>query len=338
MSTAAAKVRKLAEAARSPELARARLAQLDWEVRSAWWSARAASSRRAWAKAVEERRSPADVFASEGDWRWLWLNTRGYRDEPLLRSLLPGVPDEAMQAQFTGQAGEGALHNAWNLYCFHKQAYARHAASGGLTRSTTVLEYGCGWGRIVRFFLKDLGPGNLWGIDCDPEVLEVCRRTNPWSTFVDVDVMPPSSLPDCHFDLVYAYSVFSHLSEESHDRWLNEFRRILKPDGILIVSTRARSFIETCAWLRSPAGAGAPPSHGVSAGAFVDTARALAAYDAGEYCFSYRTPEDPLHFGETCIPLSYVKKHWAERFHLLEFVEDPRVSVQNFFVLRNRQS
>ena len=337
MSTAfSANVRKLAETVQAPELARARLAKLNWELRSAWWSATARSSREAWAEAVRQRRSPAEVFASESDRRWLWLNTRGYRDEPLLRSLLPGVPDEEMQARFTGQMGENALHDAWKLYRFHKQTYARHSASGSFTRNTVVLEYGCGWGRIVRFFLKDLGPGNLWGIDCDPAVLEVCRRTNRWSTFVDVDVMPPTSLPDDHFDLVYAYSVFSHLSEESHDRWLDEFRRILRRDGILIVSTRARSFIETCAWLRSPAGANAPPSHSVSGGAFLDTAGALADYDAGGYCFSYRTPDDPPHFGESCIPRAYIERHWTDRFDLLEFVEDPRVSAQNFAVVRRR--
>ena len=334
--SAAGAVRKLAETARTPELTRARLAKLDWELRSVWFSARAGSSRGAWARAVEETRTPAEVFASEGDWRWLWLNTRGYSKEPLLQTLLPGAPDEEVQARFTGQAGEYALRDAWKLYRFLKRAYARHSTSGGLTRSTVVLEYGCGWGRIVRFFLKDLDPGNMWGIDCDPSILEVCRRTNPWSIFVDVDVLPPSSLPDGRFDLIYAYSVFSHLSEESHDRWLDEFRRILSPDGILIVSTRARSFIETCAWLRSQAGANAPASNRVSAGAFLDTASALADYDAGEYCFSYRTPDDPPHFGETCIPFSYVEKHWADRFHLLEFVEDPRVCPQNFVVARKR--
>lgn len=325
-------LRELADTVRNPDLARARLARLDWELRAKWWSARAVSDRADWLVGSATEQTPTELFGSADDQRWFWLNTRGYLKEPALRSLLPGVPAEEIQERFTGSGGETTLREGWNVYRLVKQAFNRYSPSGALGGSSMVLDFGCGWGRIIRFFLKEVDPGSLFGIDCDGPALELCRQTNKWSTFIDVEPLPPAPLPDEHFDLIYAYSVFSHLSEESHDLWLNEFRRILKPGGLLMVSTRPRSFIEKCAWLRTEAGINAPASHVVAGGAFLDTAAALVAYDAGAYCFSHRNNDDPPHFGETCIPRRYVVDNWTDRFRLLDFIDDHKFCEQDFIV------
>ena len=36
-------------------------------------------------------------------------------------------------------------------------------------------------------------------------------------------ILPPTRFPDGHFDVIYLYSVFSHLSEAAHLAWLREF-------------------------------------------------------------------------------------------------------------------
>jgi len=71
-----------------------------------------------------------------------------------------------------------------------------------------------------------------------------------------------------------------------------------------------------------------------AATAFPDPAAAFAAYDAGVYCFSHRTEDDPPHFGETCIPRQYVVDHWTDRFRLLDFIDDHRLCEQNFVVVQ----
>ena len=106
-----------------------------------------------------------------------------------------------------------------------------------------------------------------------------------------------------------------------------------------MVTTWPRTFIEHCEWLRtSEAATNLPASHRVSGGAFVDTVAALAAYDRGEFCFSYRKPSDPEHFGEACIPEGYVREHWADRFELAEYVDDRQRCPQNLIVARRRSS
>jgi SAM-dependent methyltransferase len=244
------------------------------------------------------------------------------------------MPDASVQLEYTGTAGDRIMKEAWNVYRLVRDSHDRYSQRGPLGRNTDIVDFGCGWGRIIRFFLKDIDPAHLRGIDCDGEVVDICRRTNRWCSFFEVAPLPPSPLDTASVDIVYAYSVYSHLSEEAHDRWLDEFHRLLRPGGLLVVTTRPRSFIEMCAWLRTDEAAGLPESHLVSGGAFVDTAAALARYDAGEYCFSYRRPTDPPHFGETCIPAAYVQNHWTNRFEVLEFIDDLQACPQNVIILR----
>lgn len=47
---------------------------------------------------------------------------------------------------------------------------------------------------------------------------------------------PPTPYVSGSFDLIYALSVFSHLDEPLQRDWLAEFRRLLRPGGLLVLS------------------------------------------------------------------------------------------------------
>jgi cyclopropane fatty-acyl-phospholipid synthase-like methyltransferase len=98
-----------------------------------------------------------------------------------------------------------------------------------------VLDFGCGWGRVTRYFDRVL---DLWGVDVQEKAIAACRETIPFARFKQVEPLGPAPFADDAFDLVYAFSVFTHLSEQSHRIWLDELRRVLKPDGLLIVTTQ----------------------------------------------------------------------------------------------------
>ena len=53
--------------------------------------------------------------------------------------------------------------------------------------------------------------------------------------------LPPLDEADDSFDLIYAVSVFSHLTDE-WPGWLSELHRLLKDDGILIATFLGRGF------------------------------------------------------------------------------------------------
>lgn len=278
---------------------------------------------------------PSERFARASDAYWGWLNTHGVSHVPGLSRLLPALPSEELQLTFTGSAGEATLREGWQAFGLFRSIYEKHG--GRITATTDVLDFGCGWGRIIRYFNRDVRPGHLYGADINPTVLDYCRSSNPWASFHKIDVLPPSPFENGSFDLIYAYSVFSHLSRVAHDAWLVEFERLLRPGGVLIVTTWPREFIEHCEWLRtSPEAAMRPDSHRVSAGAFTDLTGSLSRYDAGEFCFSYRNEQDPAHFGEACLSERFVRSAWPTSLEIRDYIDRRDQAPQNVIVARRR--
>ena len=99
-----------------------------------------------------------------------------------------------------------------------------------------VLDFGCGVGRILRHFAPEAGVAEIVGCDIDePSINWLDRHLSPpFRVFVNGEA-PPLGQPDSSFDLVYAMSVFTHITDD-WSSWLLELHRILKPDGWLIAS------------------------------------------------------------------------------------------------------
>jgi len=242
--------------------------------------------------------------------------------------VLPGYPDDAVQIESTGNTGAVALRHAFPIYRLFKSLYEQQR--GPLAAAERVLDFGCGWARILRFFLKDLDAGRLWGIDTREAMVELCRRTIPGAHFERAGPWPPAPLDAASVDFVYAFSVFSHLSEEMHTAWLEEFHRILKPGGLLIVSTRNRQFIDVCEGFRAQGELAAHLGH--LPGLFKDAAASRRAFDAGEY--GYDCVPGNWWTGEALIPRGYVERHWSRLFTPLDYIDDPARCEQNVIVVR----
>jgi SAM-dependent methyltransferase len=102
-----------------------------------------------------------------------------------------------------------------------------------------VLEWGCGPGRIIRHLHDVAGgvPVEVVGTDARPETVAWCRENLRNVTIEANGDEPPLPFPDDHFDLVYGYSVLTHLSTARQLRWIDELYRVLAPRGVLVVTT-----------------------------------------------------------------------------------------------------
>jgi len=275
------------------------------------------------------------IFGHLDDDVWWSVNTTAWRRHAVLQRVLPSLPDENAQIRFIGNSGDAALLEAFRAYQLIRTLAAR--AGRPVTRRSIILDFGCGWGRILRFFLRDVPAAQLHGIDVMPQAIEISQKTNPWCQFVLGSPLPPSDLPAEGFDLIYMYSVFSHLSEDAHARWLDEFGRVLRPGGLLVATTWPREYIARCE--RARQGDTRQAHHG-SLGAFLGTDGWLAAYDRGEFCHSPVGGGDELasdFYGESCIPEAYVRKHWASRFEIVNYLEADDESLwQNLIVAKRK--
>jgi SAM-dependent methyltransferase len=99
-----------------------------------------------------------------------------------------------------------------------------------------VLDFGCGCGRTLLWFREAAGGTRFHGTDLDEEAIAWARENLPFASFGANGAMPPLEYPDGHFDLVYALSVFTHLSEEQQTLWMDELHRVLRPGGIALLT------------------------------------------------------------------------------------------------------
>lgn len=99
-----------------------------------------------------------------------------------------------------------------------------------------LLDFGCGCGRVLRHWSR-LGGVRRCGCDIDARMVDWCAGNLPFAEVSRTELAPPLPYPASSFDLVYAFSVFTHLSEELQHRWIDECRRVLRPGGHLLIST-----------------------------------------------------------------------------------------------------
>lgn len=100
----------------------------------------------------------------------------------------------------------------------------------------TILDWGCGSGRVARHTVKAIGPQTTFvGYDIDSYAVDWSNK-NIGGFFKVCSTQPPVGMPDKSVDVLYAYSVFTHLSDENLKIWTEELYRMLRPGGVALVT------------------------------------------------------------------------------------------------------
>jgi len=112
-------------------------------------------------------------------------------------------------------------------------AVERHSQ---LRKVGRMLDWGCGCGRVTMHFLADGRISEVHGVDIDGEAIAWCQQAFPRGRFQQNQLYPPLPFPDGYFDLVVAYSVFTHLDRNVQKQWLTEMRRLIAPGGLFLAT------------------------------------------------------------------------------------------------------
>jgi SAM-dependent methyltransferase len=112
-----------------------------------------------------------------------------------------------------------------------------------ISAADDMLDFGVGCGRVARHW-HGLAGTRIHGCDINAELVAWTRVNLPFVDARVTGVAPPLPYDDDAFDVVYAFSVFTHLPEVLQQAWSDELQRVIRPGGHLLVSTHGRAYFD----------------------------------------------------------------------------------------------
>jgi 2-polyprenyl-3-methyl-5-hydroxy-6-metoxy-1,4-benzoquinol methylase len=101
----------------------------------------------------------------------------------------------------------------------------------------SVLDWGCGCGRIARHVRGTFPQASYHGLDIDAQAIEWCRtHLAEIGRFDRCPEIPPTPCADAGYDLILALSVFTHLRLDAEKQWLKELARLARPGALLFLT------------------------------------------------------------------------------------------------------
>lgn len=142
-------------------------------------------------------------------------------DYPSLKSRIPRLPSAADQTRWVGDHGLSLMKRSANLVRLYEYLSWRH--SGRSLRDHYVLDYGCGWGRLLRLMPYFVDHDRLEGVDALKASVDICLSNGVLSLVRQVNSIPDRFDSDLfgRFGIVSLFSVFTHTPD-----WLT--REILR--------------------------------------------------------------------------------------------------------------
>jgi len=112
-----------------------------------------------------------------------------------------------------------------------------------LRQSMSILDIGVGAGRTTPYLSKLAA--RYVGIDCSEAMIARCREKFPTMSFLQMDAVDMSAFPDCAFDaVVFSFNGIDHIaSEDARAKCLRECSRVLRPDGVFILSSHNARYL-----------------------------------------------------------------------------------------------
>src|SRR5690242_126916 len=125
-----------------------------------------------------------------------------------IKSYFPSMVTEQDQKGWTGSQGEALL--VLSLAFMKTMISGYSAITGNRIGNAKVLDFGCGWGRLIRFLYKYTPVDTIYGVDPWDKSIELCQKHGVKGNLGLSDWVPASLPFDVKFDLIFAYSVFTH--------------------------------------------------------------------------------------------------------------------------------
>lgn len=110
-------------------------------------------------------------------------------------------------------------------------------------KNKRILDWGCGPGRVIRHLPSVVGNNcEYYGTDYNKESIAWCSENLPEINFNLNPLAAELPYADDFVDVIYGISIFTHLSEQMHFDWYKELYRVLRPGGVMFLTTQGDNF------------------------------------------------------------------------------------------------
>jgi len=110
-----------------------------------------------------------------------------------------------------------------------------------LPKDATVLDAGCGAGVPISLMLSERF--TVTGVDFSEAQIELAKKNVPNANFICQD-MTGLDFPEDSFDGICSYYAIIHIPREEHEALLQNFYRMLKPNGFALLCLGAENLID----------------------------------------------------------------------------------------------
>lgn len=146
--------------------------------------------------------------------------------------LVPAMPPDDVHSMTRGPLSAGGDPWLADLVAGAVARAGREIPQGG-----AALDFGCSSARVLRTLAA--WRGDVRWVGCDPNAGAIAwgqDHLDGLELFTSPQE-PPLALDAGSLDLVYAISVWSHFAAAAGLRWIEEMRRVLRPGGLLLLTT-----------------------------------------------------------------------------------------------------
>lgn len=143
---------------------------------------------------------------------------------------------------------------------------------------------------------------------------KACRDTFQSANFLRIDQQGELPIDDGSFDIVFANSVFSHLTVELNLHWLAEIHRVLDTKGMAMLTIINEDTFKNMLdshqkdWLKKLG---------------FKKEQSLQQLADGEFLWNTTNRQGNLEgYGFAAIPLSWIEANWSDKFKIVETIHD----------------
>lgn len=280
---------------------------------------------------------------------WMDLNRVQVFTNPKLKRYVSPFPPTELMANVSG------LQNEQDFAAHGTDIYRAltAASSKPLSEFSSILDFGCGCGRLARIFKGH--PGRIAGCDIDARHVDWINNNLGFMEAKLSKVAPPIPYEDNEFEAIISISIFTHLTEKSQDQFLSELYRVCMPEGRLFLTVHGKRALERA--LSEPT---------ILAMLAMDThrfERAQQEFAENRHAFVLqfghlttkhenaseqelirdtqsglkKMVEEPFEYGITFVPEDYLMSHWGKWFDIVDYHHGGIHDFQDIVVLKPKK-